>query len=110
VLGALQPRVLGLSLPPGTAVSPSTLGWPVIPPAEASLSRPSPGAPGLPMAPGAPGGLSGSGASPFGGFSLSWLAVLMALAGLVALLFERLVVAPAAWRSVALVALLERPG
>jgi hypothetical protein len=34
----------------------------------------------------------------------------MALAGLAALMFERFSVAPAAWRSVARLALLERPG
>jgi hypothetical protein len=34
----------------------------------------------------------------------------MALAGLAALLFERLRVPAAAWRSLALISLLERPG
>jgi hypothetical protein len=60
--------------------------------------------------PGAPGGASGTGAPSLGGLSFTWLAVLLALAGLVALLFQRLLLAPAAWRSTALVALLERPG
>ncbi len=112
MLSALQRTVLGPSpLLSGTAVGATTQGWRAVAPAEGSLSRPSPGGSELPKAPGAPGGGgSGSGPSPSGGFSLSWLAVLMALAGLAALLFERLVLAPAAWRSVALVALLERPG
>jgi hypothetical protein len=107
VLGALQPTVLGLSLLPGTALSPSTQGGSVPALAQASQPRPSPGAPGLPTA---PGGLSGNGTAAPGGISLSFLAVLMALAGLAALLFERLTLAPAAWRSVARIALLERPG
>ena len=107
VLGALQPSVLGLSLLPGTPLSPSTQGGSVPALAQASQPRPSPGAPGLPTA---PGGLSGNGISSPGGISLSFLAVLMALAGLAALLFERLTLAPAAWRSVARIALLERPG
>ena len=111
VLRALKSTVFGSSLLPGTAVNPTTQGWRASAPAEGSLSRPSPGGTELPTAPGAPGGgISGTGSSPSGGFSVSWLAVLMALAGLVALMFERLVLAPAAWRSVALVALLERPG
>src|SRR5581483_7855851 len=107
VLGALQPRVLGLSLLPGTAPGPSTQGGSVPPVAQASQPRPSPGAPGLPKA---PGGLLGNGTAPPGGISLSFLAVLMALAGLAALLFKRLNLAPVAWRSVARIALLERPG
>jgi hypothetical protein len=55
---------------------------------------------------------AGGGATPFGGgLSLSFFALLsMALPGLAPLLSERLLAAPARWRSVAMVVLLERPG
>jgi hypothetical protein len=64
---------------------------------------------GLPGSPVAPSGAAAGSPAP-GGISLSFLAILMALAGLAALIFERLNLAPAAWRSVARLALLERPG
>jgi hypothetical protein len=98
------------SPPTGVAAELSAPSWAAAALADVSRSRVSPRGIGLPGSPAAPSGASGSGASALGGISITWLAVLMALAGLVALLFERLTLAPAAWRSTARIALLERPG
>ena len=107
---AAQRRFAGSSVPDVMPISTFTQGWrPAVPP-EASHSGASPGGPALPATPGAPGGVTGNGAPPLGGLSFTWLAILLALSGLAALLFKRLVLAPAAWRSVARIAVLERPG
>jgi hypothetical protein len=106
-LKALDPALADLSVLRGTTLMGRRRG-PAAALAAVSESRPAPEAPESPAQSQISGG---GGASPFGGdFSLSLFALLlMALAGLAPLLSERLVVASAPWRSVALVLLLERP-
>jgi hypothetical protein len=106
-LKALDPALADLSVLRGTTLMGRSRG-PAAALAAVSESRPAPEAPESPAQSQISGG---GGASPFGGdFSLSLFALLlMALAGLAPLLSERLVVASAPWRSVALVLLLERP-
>ena len=108
--GAGGSRALGASPSTGAAAELSAQSWATVALDDVSRSVASPRGIGLPGSPAAPSGASSGGASPLGGISITWLAVLMALAGLVALLFERLTLAPAAWRSTARIALLERPG
>jgi hypothetical protein len=103
--GALQAALRDLSLLLGTGFSAPTVGGLVTALSEAPGPRPAPRAPGTPTTPAA-GGLSGGGPGPFGSYWLELLAFLIAFAGLAA----RFLVAPAAWRSTAIVALLERPG
>ena len=103
-LGALQSALRDLSLLLGPASGASAPDQLVTPPSDAPGSGPEPNAPG-PL--GAPTGTaSGAGSSPFGGYWLWLFASLFASAGLAA----RLMMAPAAWRSTAILALLERPG
>ena len=110
-LHPLSRSVLDLSPAGGTSAILLGETTPIATLADASGSQASPGASGIYPAPGSPGGAAGTTAPPpGGGLSFTWLAVLMALAGLAALLFERLRVPSAAWRSLALISLLERPG
>jgi hypothetical protein len=105
---AFDPTLANRSLLLGTALTAPGPGARTAAGAHPSESRPAPGFPESP----ARSDLSGGGPSPFGGgFSLSLLALLllMALAD-IALLSERLIVASAPWRSVALVTFLKRPG
>jgi hypothetical protein len=103
-VGALQSALRDLSLLLGPASSAPALDRLVASPSDAPGSGPEPNAPG-PL--GTPTqAASGAGSSPFGGYWVWLFASLFACAGLAA----RLLVAPAAWRSTAILALLERPG
>jgi hypothetical protein len=90
-----------MSAPAGAPTAPAkaagSTSQPPVPPAP-------PGSPDSPKSPGAGGSSSG------GGFSLILLALLVSFGGLAALFFQRLTLAPAPWRPVAFVSLLERPG
>jgi hypothetical protein len=105
----VRPRAYAASLPGGLPTGSFGSHWRSGTHPAASRSGSLGRSVGLPAAPAAPAGASGGGSSA-GGPPISMPAVLLALAGLAALSFQRLLLAAAAWRSVALVALLERPG
>jgi hypothetical protein len=103
-LNALQPTLYDLSNLLGTGLSSSTLDRLLAAPAAAPGSAPAP--PPAPS-PGTGGGGSCAGASPFGG---SFPGLLPFSDRVARLSGARLMMAPAAWQSAAIVALLERPG
>jgi hypothetical protein len=119
VIAAPQPASIVALQHPAPSVAPSAPTSGAL--LEPALAAPAPAqghrvgaalaAPGQP-APGVQTGLSGApGGSSGGGFSPSFfLATLLALAGLARPLCERLRLPSVAWRPVAFVSLLERPG